>query len=289
MTRTGLVPRLTQHVAAPLASIHPADATALGIEEAGLLRLESAHGTTVLRATLDPAQRLGEVFVPMHWTDAFSSAGPIGQLVTGACDPVSGQPELKATPVRAVALPTHWRGLLLHAHAVRPEGCIWSRIPLEHGHAFDLAGAASLPEAAELAAFARNLLAAHGTEVMEMADPSRGTWRYAALRNGRLTACLYLTSRGAALPSHQALAALMAGPVAEAARRTVLAGGGSVSAAEKLVCACFSIGLETLRAAVVDRRLTSVAEIGAALRAGTNCGSCIPELREILRDQLAPA
>jgi assimilatory nitrate reductase catalytic subunit len=30
--------------------------------------------------------------------------------------------------------------------------------------------------------------------------------------------------------------------------------------------------------------LDSLAGIGAALKAGTNCGSCIPELKEILRD-----
>ncbi len=289
MTRTGLVPRLTQHVAAPLASFHPGDAAALGVDEAGLVRLVNDRGAVVLRARLDPAQRRGEVFVPMHWTDAFSSSGPIGRLVTAACDPVSGQPELKATPIRAEPVPARWRGLLLHAHPVRPAGCVWSRVPLEHGHAFDLTGADPLPEGAALAAFARATLAADGAEVMDMADPSRGIWRYAALRDGRMSACLYLTSRDSALPSHRALAILLAGPVEDAARRTVLAGGGAVGAGETLVCACFSVGLDTLRAAVAERRLLTVAEIGAALRAGTNCGSCIPELREILRDQLAPA
>ncbi len=132
-------------------------------------------------------------------------------------------------------------------------------------------------------------MAADGADVMDMADPGRGVWRYAALRNGRLVSCLYLTSRDASLPSYQALALLMAGPVAEAARRTVLSGGGQVRAAEKLVCACFSVGLDTVRAAIAGQRLASVAEIGAALKAGTNCGSCIPELREILRDQLTAA
>lgn len=288
MTRTGVVPRLVQHVAEPLAAFHPEDAARLDLVDRGLVRLETGQGGTMLRVAIDAGQRVGEVFVPMHWTDAFSSAGPIDRLVTAACDPVSGQPELKATPLRASAVPTAWRGLLLHAHAVRPAGCTWSRIPLEHGHAFDLAGAEALPEGADLATFSRMLLASDGAEVMEMADPGRGVYRYAALREGRLLAALYLTCRAATLPSHQALAALMAGPVAEAARQTVLSGGGTARAAEKLVCACFAVGMDTLRSAVAGQRLTSVAEIGAALRAGTNCGSCIPELREILRDQLAP-
>ncbi len=289
MTRTGVVPRLLQHVAEPRVALHPDDAARLGIAETGLVRLDSPHGTTTLRATLDTGQRRGEIFVPMHWTDAFSSAGPIDRVVTAATDPVSGQPELKATPVRATPVPTTWRGLLLHAHAVRPDGCIWSRIPLEHGHAFALAGAEPLPQGDALATLARSMMGLANMEVMEMADPGRGVWRYASLHDGRMQACLYLTTGDRTLPSHQALAALLAGPVADAARSTVLAGGGPVQAAEKLVCACFSVGLDTLRGAIGTQRLTSVAEVGTALRAGTNCGSCIPELREILRDQLAAA
>jgi assimilatory nitrate reductase catalytic subunit len=54
--------------------------------------------------------------------------------------------------------------------------------------------------------------------------------------------------------------------------------------AGRTVCACFAVGLHTLHRAIAARRLTSVAEIGAALRAGTNCGSCIPELKGILSE-----
>ncbi|MGI4950892.1 MAG: molybdopterin-dependent oxidoreductase [Janthinobacterium lividum] len=287
MTRTGLVPRLSQHVPEPRASLHPADASALGLAAGGLVRLTTPHGAMVLRAEIDPGQRVGEVFVPMHWTDAFSSAGPIDKLVGAAVDPLSGQPELKATPLALEPAPVHWRGLLLHTDAVRPPDCTWSRIRLEHGHALDLSGAEALP--ADPVAYARTLMAAGDAEMMEMADPSRGVWRYAALRGGRLVACLYLTSGPQALPSPQALAALLAVPIADAARRSVLAGGGQVQAGEQAVCACFSVGLQTISTAIIEQRLTSVADIGAALKAGTNCGSCIPELRDILKRQLAPA
>ena len=292
MTRTGLVPRLMQHVAAPAATLHPADAARLGIGPGTLVRLATAHGSTVLPAALDAAQRPGEVFVPMHWTDGFSGAGPIAHLVGAACDPVSGQPELKATPLAAEPVETQWRGLLLHTHPVRPLGASlgvhWSRMPLDHGHAFHLMGSEPLPHG-QVAAFAAELMAAGDAEVIAMVDRSRGVYRYAAMREGRLLACLYLTSGTSALPSHQALAALMAAPVADAARHSVLSGGGTAAPSEKLVCACFSVGLQTLQAAVSQRRLTTVVEIGAALRAGTNCGSCIPELKEILREQLATA
>ena len=40
----------------------------------------------------------------MHWTDQFASSGPIDRLVHAITDPVSGQPDLKGTPVRVAAI-----------------------------------------------------------------------------------------------------------------------------------------------------------------------------------------
>jgi NAD(P)H-nitrite reductase large subunit len=51
-----------------------------------------------------------------------------------------------------------------------------------------------------------------------------------------------------------------------------------------IVCACFSVGLATIRAAIEAGAATNVEDIGKALRAGTNCGSCLPELKRILAD-----
>jgi assimilatory nitrate reductase catalytic subunit len=51
-----------------------------------------------------------------------------------------------------------------------------------------------------------------------------------------------------------------------------------------VICSCFGVGLRTLQEAIAGRKLTSVAEIGTALRAGSNCGSCIPELKAILHE-----
>jgi assimilatory nitrate reductase catalytic subunit len=138
---------------------------------------------------------------------------------------------------------------------------------------------------------ARRLLEAPATaDHLEVADPIRRVWRSAALVGGRLEACLFLATEGstAPLPSCETLAALLGGPLADATRAALLAGRAAGAAvggdAGRTVCACFSVGLATLGKAVAARRLTSVAEIGEALRAGTGCGSCIPELQEILRD-----
>ena len=48
------------------------------------------------------------------------------------------------------------------------------------------------------------------------------------------------------------------------------------------MCACFQVGLNTIAQAIDAQGLDSPQAIGAALGAGTNCGSCVPELRQIL-------
>jgi assimilatory nitrate reductase catalytic subunit len=163
----------------------------------------------------------------------------------------------------------------------------WARIPLDEGHAFELAGWEPLPSGRNTAFWINELLGSPAEpELVIYADPGRGVFRYASIVNDRLQACLFLARRGSDLPARDAVMPALGREVSAAARLALLGGRACADAPtseRRMVCACFSVGLETLRGAIVDRRLTSVAEVGAALRAGTNCGSCIPELSAILR------
>ena len=49
-----------------------------------------------------------------------------------------------------------------------------------------------------------------------------------------------------------------------------------------IVCTCFGVGLTTIREVLASRAATSVEQIGEILRAGTNCGSCLPELKKVV-------
>jgi assimilatory nitrate reductase catalytic subunit len=55
-----------------------------------------------------------------------------------------------------------------------------------------------------------------------------------------------------------------------------------------IVCVCFDVGMKTIVRAVAEQRLTSVAEVGAALSAGTNCGSCRPAIARLLEQAKEP-
>ena len=290
MTRTGRIPRLMTHTGEPLLDIHPADAKQLRLVEGGFARVESRYGDAVLRVRSSTGQRRGEVFAPMHWTDRFSSAGPIGRLVGAATDPISGQPELKATPVRVLPVAMLWCGLLVRRTEAPPVAgpYYWSRVPLENGHAIDLSSWEPHPSGPDTERWILELLGRPASaELIIYADPGRGIFRYASLVGDRLDACLFLARNTVGLPHRDWAADLLAAEIGFRERIHLLAGrapDASVSQnGDNTVCACFAVGLNTLHSAIVERRLTNVGEIGALLRAGTNCGSCIPELKAILR------
>ncbi len=288
MTRTGRLARLMAHQREPLLDVHPDDAAGLDLVEGGLARVESAHGETVLPVRLTAAQRRGEVFAAMHWTDAFSSTGPINRLVQASTDPISGQPELKLTAVRVKPIAPLWRGLALRRGNNLPSGeYYWARVPSPLGHVFDLAGWAPLPSGRATESWVLDLLdaASSAPELVIYADPARGAFRYASFVGGRLDACLFLSRSTAGLPSRDAVATLLGSEIDPDARTKILAGtlpGAAPAETGPTICACFGVGLRTLHDTIGRRKLTSVAEIGVALRAGTNCGSCLPELHAIL-------
>ena len=293
MTRTGLVPALMTHTAEPMLAIHPADAAALGLGQDDLARIETAEGAALLRADLRPGQRRGEVFAPMHWTDAFASTGPIGRIVGAALDPHSGQPALKLTRARVAAAPVRFHGLLLRRAAGKPpQACHWVRVPVAGGAMYRLAGLREMPSGEALGRFAEGLLdAPPGADRLELADRRRGVLRVAAVVGGALEACLFLARDRAGLPRPDGIAALLGAKVTEGDRARLLSGRppGDAAVAGPHVCACFGVGRRAVRDAVAGLRLDTVKAIGEHLRAGTNCGACIPELEEILRDARAPA
>ena len=293
MTRTGRVSQLMTHVAEPRLAMHPQDAAERGIAEGGLARIESAQASAVLRVTIDAAMRPGDVFVPMHWTDQFASTGPIGRLVHAVTDPVSGQPDLKGTSVQVAPVAEAWRGLLLRGMDGDPalgEGLYWSKAPIEAGFAYELSGWTPLAELVHSERVLRRLLGvAEAAEVVSYSDPKKSAFRYAGMVGGRLQACVFFAPPGAVIPEAEPARRLLGHEVEPGARLALLAGleAGAARGGGKTICACFSVGAEAITNEIRARRLTSAAEIGAALRAGTNCGSCIPEIKKLLAAEAA--
>ncbi len=285
MTRTGLSPRLGNHLPEPYVEVHPADAGIYELQDGDYARLRSRHGACVLKVQISDGQQRGSVFAPIHWNDETASSARIGELVMPVTDPFSGQPEAKATPVMIAPEPYRLRGFVLAKDPVLlPAGTWWSRVALAGGYGHLLASNEPLEK---WRVWARQLT--DGSELAEFVDAPRQIYRIAAFRDGRLQSCLFVGPAEAA-PQWDAVKALFDSEALEDSQRRILLSGKSadgLAATGPVVCACFGVSLGAIRNAISSGGACDVAAIGKALRAGTNCGSCLPELKRIVTQHLS--
>ena len=284
MSRTGKTARLCLHRPEPSAELHPDDAARHGIADGELVLLESAYGKALARAQVGPEQRPGSVFMPMHWSATNTAHGLVNCLVNPVTDPYSGEPESKHTPVRVRPYRPAWQAFLLTRDPIGLKGFDYA--VSVRGGAYWRYELAAETAPADWGSRGRELLGwvAGGTDHwLEFADPHAGRYRCALLRDGRLHACLFV---GAShdLPSRDWLSELFAeAELPEPARRALLSGTPLAGGSGRTVCFCFGVGIQTLERAIRQQGLQTVEQIGAVLKAGTQCGSCVPELKDLLK------
>jgi assimilatory nitrate reductase catalytic subunit len=287
MTRSGLSARLGAHLSEPFVEVHPVDAEAMSLVDGGFAEVKSSYGSCVLKVIVSDRQRRRSLFAPIHWSDATASAARIGDLVMPETDRYSGQPDSKATPAKIAPMHFAFRGFALTRRPVSlPQGnqkaTWWARVAVTNGHGLLLA----TNQGPETWRGAVRQMLGDGAELAEYADGRRGIYRVAAFADGQLIGCLFVGPSDGA-PQWDAVKALFEGDaLGDDARRVLLSGRSAdgLASAGPIVCACFSVGLATIRSAIQSGAATSVETIGQALRAGTNCGSCLPELKRIVAD-----
>jgi assimilatory nitrate reductase catalytic subunit len=284
MTRTGLSPMLGAHLPEPFVEVNPWDAEGLDLEDGGFARVSSRHGSGIFRVKVTDTQRRGSLFIPIHWSDVTASSARAGDLVAPNVDPLSGQPEAKATPAAIAPVAFAYRGFVVTQDDVTlPQGTWWARVALEGGSGILIA---SNDGPAHWRGFVPTSLG-EDAEVAEYIDEGRGIYRIAAFVRGALAFCMFLGPR-AAPPQWDAVAAMLtADSIGDTERRAILSGRRTdgVEDAGPVVCACFGVGRAAIRKAIVSGEAIDMATIGALFKAGTNCGSCLPELKRMLADE----
>jgi len=290
MTRTGKSPRLSGHIPEPFVAMHARDAENCGLESGALASVLSDWGEAIVRVRITDEQPPGQVFIPMHWNDQYAPSARVGALINPFVDPVSGQPEFKHTPVRVVPYRADWYGFLLTRNEVLPgNATYWSRTRRSGLWHYELAGEAK-PD--DWAAYARTHMwpKASSAEWRELYDSTQRNYRAARVVDGRLDAIIMIGA-DTRLPPRDWLAELFLRDQIEPGERARLLSGTPPDGrqdAGAIVCSCFSVGVNTLTSAIHEQDLATPEAIGAALGAGTNCGSCVPELRRLITEaQLA--
>jgi assimilatory nitrate reductase catalytic subunit len=158
-----------------------------------------------------------------------------------------------------------------------PDHVWWARVTVNGGYGYLFA------DNADLARWQSWLRSAAGGDLAEYNDFGGGVYRAASFAADRIETCLFVG------PAHDAgdwdvVKNLFAADALSEDQRRMLLSGKSVdglASAGPVVCACFGVGRTTICNAIAAGA-GSAAEIGAQLKAGTNCGSCIPEMKRLV-------
>ena len=291
MSRTGTVAGLFAHEPEPRLGMHPDDLAAIGCEDLELVKVSSRRGDLYVSAAADPSLLPGLVYLPMHWGARFlGGEGRLGvnELTVGALDPSSRQPELKHCAVRVLPAQLAWR-LVAFGGADEASALFEQLTPCMTGVPYAartligrertgvrLALAAETAPSARLLARIDEAFGLGGAEVVKYDDTSVS--RQVALQDDRVRAVRISGS----VRSERWLRDLWLrdAPIGELRRYLRLAGDPPLDAAMSLgrtLCNCFDVRESEIDAFLATRR--SLDELQRQLRCGTNCGSCLPELR----------
>ncbi|QNK71369.1 molybdopterin-dependent oxidoreductase [Variovorax sp. PAMC26660] len=319
MSRTGTVGKLFGHVAEPMVQMNAQDMARRQIKEGDLVHLTSKRGSILLPARASAEIGMSQAFVAMHWGEEYlsgcSSTGTrlagINALTTPAYCPTSKQPELKHTPVKILKAELPWSLLAmawlpsdaaLTAHrALQPLMALFpfaTCVPFSgntagaerSGMLFRAAGHDAPADA--LLAQIEALLGLQGSDTLRYADRRRGQRRSARLvRRADDSAGLEAFLLAGDTSAEAWIATLLREELpAQSYGRLLLSPGAraplAVQSRGKPVCTCFNVTDLAIQAELgrcsgsADERL---AALQGALKCGTNCGSCIPELKRMVR------
>jgi len=314
MSRTGTVAQLFNHTESPRVALNPHDLHRRGLVDGELVRVESRRGSMILPVEASDRMRSGQAFVPMHWGSNFLSGSGarnqgagINALTNAAFDPDSKQPELKHAAVRIERAGLSWQ---LVAFGFAPDGktltlleqlrARMSAFPFASctliGRKFPGAlfhAASEQPLASELLGGLDALFGLDGEPVLRYDDTRRGISRRIRIDDGRVSAVRLAGDTQAAVwlkdwlirgDSVAVLGRLLLAP-------TVAAPTGFVTCG-KIVCNCWNVSQSEISEFVdalpdVERVGNSAAfdAVQVALKCGTQCGSCLPEVRRMVSER----
>ncbi len=297
MTRTGRVARLADHLAEPYVDMHAQDALNAGVREGELARVSTRWGSMVARLRTSGEIARGAIFVPIHWSATNASDARLGALVNAVVDPISGEPEFKHTPARVDPMRVEWHGVLYTRdhpdNTIAPDVTWWTRVRGQDFLRYEIAGREKLfspgiDSRQYREAWVHNLLGAPSPDssYLDYEDAASGLYRAAHISGDKLLACVFLAARPQMLPSREWLATLLSKRRIDDNDRRALLAGRPLSAANAdagpVVCSCFRIGRSAITSAIRCHGLRTVTQVGEHTRAGTNCGSCVPEIGTLI-------
>jgi len=292
MSRTGTAARLFGHVSEAVLGLHPQDLSIHGLQTGDLVRLISRRGELVVPVNSDDSLTPGQAFLPMHWGDRFLKGG-VNALTQPAFDPVSKQPELKHSGVRIEKAQLPWQFFALvegnvqqQMERLRPLCDAFTYLSMgligrERPALVIRAASAEAPDPMLLHQLDTELGLDSGP-VLAYDDPKRSIGKRVRIDEGRITA---VRLAGETLAQHWLQTLWLEERVDAPLRRWLLAPlssqpGKSSQTRDKTLCNCMNVSQSSVMAGI--ERGLDLSQLKAQLGCGTQCGSCVPEIKKLI-------
>jgi assimilatory nitrate reductase catalytic subunit len=309
MSRTGTVAQLFAHASEPAIVMSRIDMERRLINDGDLVHVTGKRGSQILPAIAGDDMRSGQAFIGMHWGEEYVSGrghdgdGSYGvnALTSPVFDPSSKQPELKHAAVKILKAELPWRFLvfgwmdesrvLALQSALRP---YMRRFAYASCTLFGREKTGVLFRVADDYAAAPKLIAEieekfgiAGSHVLRYDDTRRGNARHILLGAGKLSA----VSLAGDLSAERWLKEYLENgqSVTELGRMLLMPSDKAPKGFKsrgRIVCNCFNIAEseinETVSAMKHGSSEDKLSALQEKLKCGTNCGSCVPELKKII-------
>ncbi len=282
MTRTGNVAKLLTHSDAPAVYLNPQDFSSLVSAAGELVSVRSPQGSILLPAKFDAGISSGEVFVPIHWNRQFSKNACVSNIITSRVDPFSGQPEskLEAVQIEPVAI-EQWYSVISTRELDIDIFDYWHKLSIPGGFRYLLACRKSKVNSAEVNSWLECINA--DQSCIAFCNQANADAHHLYFENEKLTMAVFHSESLMSLPEPSWLNGLLGCELA--ADSWLLLAGTPLDrvATGQTICSCFEVGEESIRQAIIAGARDTI-DLGKRLACGTNCGSCIPDLKRLLRE-----
>ena len=303
MSRTGTVPRLFNLDDEPLLDMHPCDMRHRGLESGDLVKVSNGRGQMVVRIAERSGLKKGRAWMPMHWGSQFMNSPGANALTCDATDPFSRQPELKHAAVQIERLDLPYPLAVIRSCTAQSEALVmmqrartllaaypYATIGL-YGRQRPLvvfrAATAETPNPAEIAALDQVFGMGGSEGAIEYADAARKISKKAIALDGRLLGVRLAGETLAQIWLKRAMAEdeLDAGMIRFALAPSTKPPGNIVP--RNIICKCADVSDVQIRQALADG--AGLPQLQDALKCGTFCGSCLPEIKRMVTRQATEA
>ncbi|WP_296127028.1 nitrate reductase [Pseudomonas sp. Ga0074129] len=297
MSRTGSAARLFSHAPEALLSLHPDELRRRRLNSGDLVKIRSRRGSLIVPVQADDAVRSGQAYLPMHWGNRFLKGLGTNVLTQPAFDPLSKQPELKHAGIELdkVELPWHFFALVegqvqTRFEALRPlfEDFAYANLTLtgRERPALLIRAACAIAPAPEVLAQIDQTLGLSDGPVLAYDDPRKAVGKRVRIEDGRITA-IRLAGETAARDWLKGI--WESGSADTELRRWLLAPrstppeNSATTAVGRTLCNCLNVSHEAICAGIAQG--LDLNGLKQTLKCGTNCGSCVPEIKRLLATQ----